>query len=142
MHRIVREIFGFLSCAIWRLDRIFDHLQNFSVRKQRKHWSNMARFSGIYRLYVNNCVQKTYKNRFGYRRPGVLISTLRPKTEREPRGAFHKAGFACREKQKEYGQFVRTPFHMPWFARYSVLHLLGVLSGGNEPPLCKGRWLA
>ena len=25
---------------------------------------------------------------------------------------------------------------------YSVLHLLGVLSGGNEPPLCKGRWLA
>ena len=24
----------------------------------------------------------------------------------------------------------------------SVLHLLGVLSGGNEPPLCKGRWLA
>ena len=23
-----------------------------------------------------------------------------------------------------------------------MLHLLGVLSGGNEPPLCKGRWLA
>ena len=27
-------------------------------------------------------------------------------------------------------------------ARYSVLHLIGVLSGENEPPLCKGRWLA
>ena len=27
-------------------------------------------------------------------------------------------------------------------ARYSVLHLVGVLSGENEPPLCKGRWLA
>ena len=26
--------------------------------------------------------------------------------------------------------------------RYSVLHLLGVLSGVDEPPLCKGRWLA
>ena len=38
--------------------------------------------------------------------------------------------------------FVRTPFHTPCPARYSVLHLLGVLSGGNEPPLCKGRWLA
>ena len=38
--------------------------------------------------------------------------------------------------------FVRTPFHTPCLARYSVLHLLGVLSGGNEPPLCKGRWLA
>ena len=23
-----------------------------------------------------------------------------------------------------------------------MLHLLGVLSGGDEPPLCKGRWLA
>ena len=38
--------------------------------------------------------------------------------------------------------FVRTPFHTPCAARYSVLHLFGVLSGGNEPPLCKGRWLA
>ena len=40
--------------------------------------------------------------------------------------------------QKEYEHFVRTPFHTPCPARYSVLHLLGVLSGGNEPPLCKG----
>ena len=46
------------------------------------------------------------------------------------------------KKQKEYEHFVRTPFHTPCLARYSVLHLLGVLSGGNEPPLCKGRWLA
>ena len=46
------------------------------------------------------------------------------------------------ETQKEYERFVRTPFHMPCPARYSVLHLLGVLSGGNEPPLCKGRWLS
>ena len=38
--------------------------------------------------------------------------------------------------------FVRTPFHTPCLARYSVLHLIGVLSGENEPPLCKGRWLA
>ena len=45
-------------------------------------------------------------------------------------------------RQKEYGQFVRTPFHTPCLARYSVLHLLGVLSGADEPPLCKGRWLA
>ena len=46
------------------------------------------------------------------------------------------------KKQKEYAQFVRTPFHTSYRARYSVLHLLGVLSGGGEPPLCKGRWLA
>lgn len=38
--------------------------------------------------------------------------------------------------------FVRTPFYTPCMARYSVLHLFGVLSGGNEPTLCKGRWLA
>ena len=54
------------------------------------------------------------------------------------RGTFHKAGFSRRKKQKEYGQFVRTPFHTPCYARYSVLHLLDELSGGNEPPLCKG----
>ena len=30
--------------------------------------------------------------------------------------------------------FARTPFHTPCPARYSVLHLLGVLSGGIEPP--------
>lgn len=35
--------------------------------------------------------------------------------------------------------FVRTPFHTPCPARYSVLHLLGVLSGGNEPPFTQGR---
>jgi len=46
------------------------------------------------------------------------------------------------KNQKEYEQFVRTPFHTSCRARYSVLHLLGVLSGGKEPPLCKGRWLA
>ncbi len=34
------------------------------------------------------------------------------------------------------------PFYTPCSARYSMLHLLVVLSGGNEPPLCKGRWLA
>ena len=53
-------------------------------------------------------------------------------------GAFHKAGFDLPKKQKEYEQFVRTPFHTSCSARYSVLHLLGVLSGGDEPPLCKG----
>ena len=60
------------------------------------------------------------------------------KAEGYTRGALHKAGFAFREKQKEYGQFVRTPFHTPWFARHSVLHLLGVLSGGDEPPFTQG----
>ena len=37
------------------------------------------------------------------------------------------------ETQKEYGRFVRTPFHTPCMARYSVLHLLDVLSGGDKP---------
>ena len=83
MHRVVREIFRLLSCAISRLDHIFDHLQNFSVRKQRKHWSNMARFSGIYGLYVNNCVQKTYKYLFGNWRPRVRVPPLRPKNSRK-----------------------------------------------------------
>ena len=47
------------------------------------------------------------------------------------RGAFHKAGFTCRKKQKEYGQFCSYSFSHALPARYSVLHLFGVLSGGN-----------
>ena len=43
-------------------------------------------------------------------------------------------------QQKEYGRlFVLLFTRLVW---YSVLHRLGVLSSGNEPPLCKGRWLA
>ena len=34
--------------------------------------------------------------------------------------------------------FVRTPFHTPCPARYSVLHLLGVLPGGDKPPFAQG----
>ena len=90
-------------------------------------------------------------------------------TKKHPkRGAFHKAGFTYRNlvgrwlaaaENKRYMQrkrreinprpttkgvrtIVRTPFHTPCSARYSVLHLFVVLSGGDEPPLCKGRWLA
>ena len=42
------------------------------------------------------------------------------------------------EKQKGVRTIVRTPFYTSCLARYGVLHLLGVLSGGDEPPLCKG----
>ena len=63
------------------------------------------------------------------------------KTKTQRRGASHKAGFTCR-KAKGVRTIVRTPFHTPCSARYSVLHLSGELLGGNEPPLCKGRWLA
>ena len=35
------------------------------------------------------------------------------------------------EKQKGVRTIVRTPFHTPCFARYSVLHFLDALSGGN-----------
>ena len=51
-------------------------------------------------------------------------------------GAFHKAGFTYR--QKEYELKCPYSFSHALPARYSVLHLLDVLSGGNEPPLCKG----
>lgn len=64
-----------------------------------------------------------------------------PHQKSHPNGGFHKAGFTCRKNNRSTG-ICRTPFHTPCPARYSVLHLLGVLSGGNEPPLCKGRWLA
>ena len=39
------------------------------------------------------------------------------------RDTYHKAGFTFRTRKKEYERFVRTPFHMPCPARYSVLHL-------------------
>ena len=35
------------------------------------------------------------------------------------------------KKKKEYGRFVRTPFHTPCAAR-SVLHLIGILSEGKD----------
>ena len=38
-----------------------------------------VRFSGIYGLYVNNGVQKTYFFGFGYWRPWVRVPPLRPK---------------------------------------------------------------
>ena len=41
-------------------------------------------------------------------------------------------------KQKEYGQFCSYSFLHSLSARYSVLHLFGVLSGGNEPPFTQG----
>ena len=46
------------------------------------------------------------------------------------------------ETQKEYGRFVRTPFHTPCMARYSVLHLLGILSGGRIAFSCGRRGTA
>ena len=52
-----------------------------------------------------------------------------------------RRGNTC-QKSKGARAFVRTPFHTPCPARYSVLHLLDVLSGGNKPSLCKGRWIA
>ena len=90
------------------------------------------------------------------------------KKERTWRGAFHKAGFTYRNlvgrwlaaaENKRYMQRKRREMNPrptikgvrailfvllfnALLTRYSVLHLLGVLSGGNEPPLCKGRWLA
>ena len=48
-------------------------------------------------------------------------------TKNASRGAFHKAGFST-ETQKEYEQYCSYSF--------------SILSGGNEPPLCKGRWIA
>ena len=42
------------------------------------------RFSGIYVLYVKFDSKKTHFSCFGYWRPGVRISTLRPKKKREP----------------------------------------------------------
>ena len=53
-----------------------------------------------------------------------------------PRDTYHKAGFTSRKRKKEYERFVRTPFHTPCPARYSVLHLLGVLSGGKHIVKC------
>ena len=52
-------------------------------------------------------------------------------------GAFHKAGLPA-EKSKGVRAilFVLLSHALP--ARYSVLHLLDVLSGGNEPPFTQG----
>ena len=47
----------------------------------------------------------------------------------------------CR-KAKGVRAFCSYSFSHALPARYSVLHLLGVLPSDNEPPLCKGRWLA
>ena len=56
---------------------------------------------------------------------------------------FNKpAGASPRPTTKGVRENFSYSFSHALLARYSVLHLLGVLSGGNKPPLCKGRWLA
>ena len=89
------------------------------------------------------------------------IITQENKKEQSVRGVFHKAGFTYHKNkfvgatsgrprafnERPYitkGQrfFVSVLFHTPCPARYSVLHLLGVLSGEGGPLLCKGRWIA
>ena len=45
-----------------------------------------------------------------------------------------------RPTKNEYEQFCSYSFSHALPVWVSVLHLSGVLSGGNEPPLCKGRW--
>ena len=46
-----------------------------------------VRFSGIYGLYVNNGVQKTYFFDFGYWRPWVRVPPLRPRKKDFPCGS-------------------------------------------------------
>ena len=53
------------------------------------------------------------------------------KTKSTARGAFHNAGFTYRKSKGSTSNCVRTPFHTSCSARYSVLHLLGILPGGN-----------
>ena len=55
--------------------------------------------------------------------------------KRVARNTYHKAGFTCRKKQKEYGRFCPYSFSHALSARYSVLHLLGVLSSGKKASL-------
>ena len=57
------------------------------------------------------------------RRSSVLIRHGAPNRKRPTRDTYYKAGFTSRKRKKEYGRFVRTPFHTPCPARYSVLHL-------------------
>ena len=76
------------------------------------------------------------------------------------RSAFHKAGFTYHKKQicrGEQGVRVRSmnaptlqkdrdfsslSFFTLIASQGIVCYTFSVLSGGNEPPVCKGRWLA
>ena len=44
--------------------------------------------------------------------------------------------------KRSTNNYVRTPFHTPTTQGIVCHTFVGALSGGNEPPLCKGRWLA
>ena len=57
-------------------------------------------------------------------------------------GAYHKAGFTCRKSKRSTSILFVLLFTRLVLQGYSVLHLSDELSGDNEPPLCKGRWLA
>ena len=65
----------------------------------------------------------------------AIKSALRPylsyKQKDCERVSYIEQVLPVEKKQKEYGHFVRTPFHTPCLARYSVLYLIGVMSGGN-----------
>ena len=54
------------------------------------------------------------------------------KKKRPPKGSYHKADFDLPKKQKEYEKRCSYSFSHTLPARYSVLHLLGVLSGGKH----------
>ncbi len=56
--------------------------------------------------------------------------------KRGPKCSYHKAGFTFLKIKRSTSDFARTPFHTPCPARYSVLHLLGVLSGGKHIVKC------
>ena len=49
-----------------------------------------------------------------------------------PRDTYHKAGYTnLKYNKRSTGNFSCTPFHTSCPARYSVLHLFDLLSGGN-----------
>ena len=72
--------------------------------------------------------------------PDAPETVKAPEKKKAPEGVPSIKQVLPAENTKGVRTIVRTPFHTSCRARYSVLHLLGVLSGDNEPPLCKGRW--
>ena len=116
-------------------------LNRINKFREKNFENNNVMDGSEYDLPLMRCgwkVQPTQvRNSFGI---GVRKYYTHSKTKSTAKAMLSIKQVLPTEKQKEYGRFVRTPFYISCSARYSVLHLLDVLPGGNKPPLCKGRW--
>ena len=120
------------KCSLFQIERTYLHPQTKNILQIRRGVFYILPCENFFNQYPSFVNQIYRRGALPTDQRSPVYKILR-KTKKGGRGAYHKAGFTCRET-KGVRTIVRTPFHTSCSARYSVLHLIGVLSGGKEPP--------